>query len=655
MGDKKPREKLPTKVFGSVSLPSVFGAGDDSGEDYSAVRGGTLPPPAPPKTEPKPIMPKRPDAPPRTSRMAERVAHVLEEEGDPQMAEAVRASVAPPPLSAEEKEDAARLSSMILDMETSSSLENALEGPDSDEEARIAEPIVVESSCGLEDAEGDEPTQAIETGEDPKVLSVTVDDDADSGDSNDVARGESVETADKTEVAAVLPKPVEPEAKKMEDSWCADGDSSPDNISTMSLPPPPAAPDELPTVRMRISVQREIKIREQFPDSSAEDKAPFILWIDDYGSLRCPLADGEEIIIGRSPECDLVIDSESVSARHFMVMRKGEDCYILDLGSLNGTYIGGDYRSIVPIDEWSELYHGDRITIGKDVALFFSDSKKLKRAPAPGSAKGGKMTENDMKAPTVEVATVPPAGDNGTTDTDGGEENTSPEIVSEEEVVQEQEVKVVDADDKAARHVAPTVPLEMDLPEAKPESAPEQDNAAPPTPPPIPPRSMTKQEERKISFALKVSAVAALLFFIIICFVLVVKVLGDISSYDAQKTVVAAGIEKNAVADHKPVSAIEASVAQFTAVDVLTRMEPLVNGPLGWTPEDPNGPLADIVMGKRLPSSSGDCFPEISPVPPELDALRCCLVLGNNGDVEEIAKCVGMSTVTQLRLAGKLP
>ncbi len=355
MGDK-PREKLPTKMYGSTP---VFGAGDnpsaEDSEDYSTVRGGTLPPPAPPTTLSAPIMPRRPETTPRASRMAmaERVAQTLEEEGDPQMAEAVRTSVAPPPLSDEEKEEAARLSGYILRMEDDgSSLENTFEGPDSGEETTQpaeGDPIVVESSHDSEDSE-DEPTQVVETGEtEVATATATVGDDADSDNGGD-ADGEEDRALTTEEVIKQakdevdLPKPVEPEAK-VEDSWGMDekGSPSPDDIPTLSPPPSPLASDEMPTMKMRISVQRAARIWERFPNSQAEDGAPFLIQLDNYGMVRCPLADGDTIVIGRSPMCDVVVDKseESVSARHAMIKRDGDDCFICDCESLNGTYVNG--------------------------------------------------------------------------------------------------------------------------------------------------------------------------------------------------------------------------------------------------------------------------------------------------------------------------
>nr|NIM95629.1 FHA domain-containing protein [Anaerolineales bacterium] len=53
---------------------------------------------------------------------------------------------------------------------------------------------------------------------------------------------------------------------------------------------------------------------------------------------RWPL-DKDEIIIGRSPECDFVIPDRQVSREHAR-LRKTPDGYIFeDLGSKNGSYL----------------------------------------------------------------------------------------------------------------------------------------------------------------------------------------------------------------------------------------------------------------------------------------------------------------------------
>jgi ferredoxin-NADP reductase len=48
---------------------------------------------------------------------------------------------------------------------------------------------------------------------------------------------------------------------------------------------------------------------------------------------------GDEIVLGRMHDADVVIDNATVSTRHARIFRKEEDWYIQDLGSRNGTLI----------------------------------------------------------------------------------------------------------------------------------------------------------------------------------------------------------------------------------------------------------------------------------------------------------------------------
>ena len=63
--------------------------------------------------------------------------------------------------------------------------------------------------------------------------------------------------------------------------------------------------------------------------------------------------------IGRSPDCDIVLDDVTVSRRHAVVARGEAAFTIEDLGSLNGTFL--NRRRI----ERSELESGDEVQIGK--------------------------------------------------------------------------------------------------------------------------------------------------------------------------------------------------------------------------------------------------------------------------------------------------
>ena len=46
-------------------------------------------------------------------------------------------------------------------------------------------------------------------------------------------------------------------------------------------------------------------------------------------------------IIGRNPECDLVLQPKSVSRKHAAILRKSGGFVLKDMGSLRGTFVNG--------------------------------------------------------------------------------------------------------------------------------------------------------------------------------------------------------------------------------------------------------------------------------------------------------------------------
>ena len=68
-----------------------------------------------------------------------------------------------------------------------------------------------------------------------------------------------------------------------------------------------------------------------------------------------------KITIGRSTECDVVVDNKLVS-RHHALIQKIRDAYFLsDDGSTNGTFLNGKR---IPDGKYIKLNSGDKITIG---------------------------------------------------------------------------------------------------------------------------------------------------------------------------------------------------------------------------------------------------------------------------------------------------
>jgi DNA-binding winged helix-turn-helix (wHTH) protein len=77
-----------------------------------------------------------------------------------------------------------------------------------------------------------------------------------------------------------------------------------------------------------------------------------------WGSRRVPLVDGENIV-GRDPDLEVALDATTVSRRDARITVSRDATMLQDLGSKNGTFLGGD-RLAAP----SRLADGDRIGFG---------------------------------------------------------------------------------------------------------------------------------------------------------------------------------------------------------------------------------------------------------------------------------------------------
>jgi len=74
----------------------------------------------------------------------------------------------------------------------------------------------------------------------------------------------------------------------------------------------------------------------------SNDKQAYLKGLSDvYKNLEYTM-DKEEFVIGRLPQCDLVINEETISARHAKIIQKENHFEILDLNSTNGTFVNGE-------------------------------------------------------------------------------------------------------------------------------------------------------------------------------------------------------------------------------------------------------------------------------------------------------------------------
>jgi ABC transport system ATP-binding/permease protein len=74
--------------------------------------------------------------------------------------------------------------------------------------------------------------------------------------------------------------------------------------------------------------------------------------------------DRPELVIGREPGVDILIDSVGVSRRHARVFLQNDQYMLEDLGSSNGTFINGER-----LDKPRRMKHGDTIQLGQKVSL----------------------------------------------------------------------------------------------------------------------------------------------------------------------------------------------------------------------------------------------------------------------------------------------
>jgi pSer/pThr/pTyr-binding forkhead associated (FHA) protein len=75
---------------------------------------------------------------------------------------------------------------------------------------------------------------------------------------------------------------------------------------------------------------------------------------------------GERATIGRRPDSAVFLDDVTVSRDHALLVRRGGDWHLDDLGSLNGTYVN---RHRI---ESHRLEDGDELQVGKFKLTFLS-------------------------------------------------------------------------------------------------------------------------------------------------------------------------------------------------------------------------------------------------------------------------------------------
>jgi hypothetical protein len=134
--------------------------------------------------------------------------------------------------------------------------------------------------------------------------------------------------------------------------------------STTLMPvwqPPPAAPAAADVAETMAIDSKAQPLAASAPGAGREAELTMEAGPDAGHSHR---AGDKALRLGRSPDNDIIMRDPATSGHHARVERRGDQFWIVDLGSTNGTLVNGE-----PIQE-KELSNGDRITIGQNAVNF---------------------------------------------------------------------------------------------------------------------------------------------------------------------------------------------------------------------------------------------------------------------------------------------
>lgn len=127
-----------------------------------------------------------------------------------------------------------------------------------------------------------------------------------------------------------------------------------------------------------------------------------------YQGGEFPIGEGQEIIIGRSSELDMVLVEEMVSRRHARIHLQDGIINIEDLGSTNGTFVNGEKI------QKGTLREGDRILIGTSILKVVTTADTSTRresleaqAARASQRRGNRLSEADAPRMSGNLEEIP--------------------------------------------------------------------------------------------------------------------------------------------------------------------------------------------------------------------------------------------------------
>jgi hypothetical protein len=106
---------------------------------------------------------------------------------------------------------------------------------------------------------------------------------------------------------------------------------------------------------------------EPLPLWNQQDPAPVEFEALQVARLPPTLANGlMRLVIGRSEECDLVVEDPAVSARHAVIHWNGSAGVLIELGSSNGTFVNDKKMTGDAV-----LNNGDHLAFGRAHFIYY--------------------------------------------------------------------------------------------------------------------------------------------------------------------------------------------------------------------------------------------------------------------------------------------
>ncbi|MGQ0735149.1 MAG: FHA domain-containing protein [Acidobacteriota bacterium] len=122
-----------------------------------------------------------------------------------------------------------------------------------------------------------------------------------------------------------------------------------------------------------------------------------------------------EVIMGRAESCDVVIDSSAVSRAHARLVNSGDSVTLEDLGSVNGTFVGGEpLTGLMPLASGNEIDLGQVCRFRIVLEGFPARAAANTEGPAPVAAQDMEWatrliwSASDLEAMRADLAAAPP-------------------------------------------------------------------------------------------------------------------------------------------------------------------------------------------------------------------------------------------------------